>query len=201
MKPASQRPSAACEARRISSLPAGNANRQALVAALDESGFAARKLLIRDLPTGVRTIPALPRGDEDIAIVVTHLARAGVDVVTLKTLMRHARIETTLRYYVDDGLLEVDRAVGSLPALLAPSASPESAHAMGTDDARAVALGVALTSSRSRPGESVRVNAAGSDDCGVVDANALPVADSATKAGEREGWLTGLEPATPRITI
>jgi hypothetical protein len=41
----------------------------------------------------------------------------------------------------------------------APPASPESARATGTDDARAVALTVARTSSRSRPGESVRGNA------------------------------------------
>jgi len=38
-------------------------------------------------------------------------------------------------------------------------------------------------------------------DCGAVDATALPATDSATQAGELKGWLTGLEPATPRITI
>ena len=32
-------------------------------------------------------------------------------------------------------------------------------------------------------------------------ASALPATDSRTKAGEQAGWLTGLEPATPRITI
>ena len=131
----------------------------------------------------------------------THLARAGVDVVTLKTLMRHKRIETTLKYYVDDGLLEVDRAVGNLPALLAEPADTEVARATGTDDARAVALTVALTSGRDRHGESVRGNCADSDDCGDVDANALPAMNSAANAGELKGWLTGLEPATPRITI
>jgi integrase len=131
----------------------------------------------------------------------THLARAGVDAVTLKTLMRHKRIETTLRYYVDDGLLEVDRAVATLPALLAAPHTPEVAQATGTDDARAVALGVALTSSRTRRTESTRGNCAVSDDCGVVDANALPATDTAAKAGKAKGWLTGLEPATPRITI
>ena len=131
----------------------------------------------------------------------THLARAGVDAVTLKTLMRHKRIETTLRYYVDDGLLEVDRAVATLPALLTAPHTPEVARATGTDDARAVALGVALTSGRTRRTESTRGNRADLDDCGVVDANALPATDTAAKASEAKGWLTGLEPATPRITI
>jgi integrase len=131
----------------------------------------------------------------------THLARAGVDAVTLKTLMRHKRIETTLRYYVDEGLLEVDRAVGTLPALLADPAGTEVNRATGTDDARAVALNVALTSGRTRHTQSTRGNCAGGDDCGVVDANALPATDTAANAGEKKGWLTGLEPATPRITI
>ena len=131
----------------------------------------------------------------------THLARAGVDAVTLKTLMRHKRIETTLRYYVDEGLLEVDRAVGTLPALLAEPAGTEVTRATGTDDARAVALNVALTSGRTRHTQSTRGNCADSDDCGVVDANALPATDTAANAGELKGWLTGLEPATPRITI
>jgi integrase len=127
----------------------------------------------------------------------THLARAGVDPVTLKTLMRHKRIETTLKHYVDDGLLEVERAVGTLPALLAEPTDAAVARATGTD---AGALNGALTSGRCRPSSSLSDNCDDGDDCGVVDANASPVADSATKAGETKGWLTGLEPATPRIT-
>ena len=131
----------------------------------------------------------------------TYLARAGVDAVTLKALMRHKRIETTLKHYVDDGLLEVDRAVSTLPALLADPNDTEVARATGTDDTRAVALTVALTSGHARHTESVRDNCDGGDDCGVVDATALPATDSAANAGEKKGWLTGLEPATPRITI
>jgi integrase len=131
----------------------------------------------------------------------THLARAGVDAVTLKALMRHKRIETTLKHYVDDGLLEVDRAVSTLPALLAEPADTESVRATGTNDVRAVALTVALTSGHTRHAESIRDNCDGGNDCGVVDATALPATDSAANAGEKKGWLTGLEPATPRITI
>ena len=90
---------------------------------------------------------------------------------------------------------------GTLPALLAEPADTEVARATGTDDARAGALNGALTSGRGRHTESVQDNCAGGDDCGVVDANALPATNSAANAGEKKGWLTGLEPATPRITI
>ena len=131
----------------------------------------------------------------------THLARAGTDPVTLKTLMRHAKIETTLAFYVDVRLLDVDRAVGQLPAVLDGAEMPESARATGTDDVGFGALNGALTFGRSRPSESNGVNPVDSGDCVALVANALPVTDSRTKAGEQAGWLTGLEPATPRITI
>jgi len=131
----------------------------------------------------------------------THLARAGTDPVTLKTLMRHAKIETTLAFYVDVRLLDVDRAVGQLPAVLDGAEMPESARATGTDDVGFGALNGALTFGRSRPSESNGVNPVDSGDCVALVANALPAKDSRTKAEKTEGWLTGLEPATPRITI
>ena len=78
---------------------------------------------------------------------------------------------------------------------------PESVRATGTDDVGAVALAVALTSGRRRPPESNGLNPVDLSDCVALVANALPAKDSRTKAGEQAGWLTGLEPATPRITI
>jgi len=131
----------------------------------------------------------------------THLARAGTDPVTLKTLMRHAKIETTLAFYVDGRLLDVDRAVGRLPAVLDGAEMPVSARATGTDDVGFGALNGALTSVRSRQPESNGVNSVDSGDYVALVANALPVNDSRTKAEKQAGWLTGLEPATPRITI
>jgi integrase len=131
----------------------------------------------------------------------THLARAGVDPVTLKTLTRHGRIETTLKSYIDDYLLETEQAVARLPAFSAGSAITGPSTPSGTPVAGAVAPDVAPTPGRTRPPVSVSGHFADGDDCGVVDANALPAADSAANAGEKKGWLTGLEPATPRITI
>ena len=41
----------------------------------------------------------------------------------------------------------------------------------------------------------------GRGDCVVIDASPAPSTTSGGIAGETKGWLTGLEPATPRITI
>lgn len=71
----------------------------------------------------------------------SHLAAAGVSPVTLKTLMRHARIETTLKHYTDPALLDVAGAVERLPMTMA------SPSATGADS---VALDVALTPGHAR---------------------------------------------------
>jgi integrase len=84
----------------------------------------------------------------------THLAAAGVSVVTLKTLMRHARIETTLKHYADPALLDVAGAVEMLPSM--SSASVVTA-ATGTDS---VAPTVALTSGRARQNVALSGNRA-----------------------------------------
>jgi len=75
------------------------------------------------------------------------LAAAGVTPVVLKQLMRHKRIETTLKHYVDPRLLDVAGAVASLPPL-AEKSPPKAARATGTESA--VALGVALNPVRTR---------------------------------------------------
>ena len=41
----------------------------------------------------------------------------------------------------------------------------------------------------------------GRGDCVVIDASPAPGRRSGRDAREKQGWLTGLEPATPRITI
>ena len=58
-----------------------------------------------------------------------------------------------------------------------------------------------LESGRAVPRVSVGDNCTGRGDCVVIDATAAPGTTSGGKAGKTEGWLTGLEPATPRITI
>jgi len=162
------------------------------------------KILYRDLQAA-----DIPRRDKRGRIVDvhamrgtfgTHLARAGVDPVTLKTLMRHGRIETTMKFYVDDSLLETDEAVAKLPAVFANS-SGTGLGPTTKSGTRAVALDVALAPGRSLSPVSLCGTCDDRIDCDAIVAKALHVADSATKAGETEGWLTGLEPATPRITI
>ena len=93
-----------------------------------------------------------------------------------------------------------------LPALLAgPAADAESMKATGTDDAVALVPLLVVDSGRAAPRQSVGGNCAGRGDCVVVDATAAPGRRSGRDAREKlektEGWLTGLEPATPRITI
>jgi len=86
----------------------------------------------------------------------THLVAAGVAPRTAQAAMRHSSLELTMRHYTDPRLLDVAGALASLPALPTAGSTPETARATGTDDARAVALTVALTSDRSRPNVSVR---------------------------------------------
>ena len=78
----------------------------------------------------------------------------GVSPVTLKTLMRHARIETTLKHYAEPALLDVAGAVEMLPAV---SSAPAASLATGTDS---VALPVALTSGRTRQNVALSGNPA-----------------------------------------
>ncbi len=86
----------------------------------------------------------------------THLVAAGVAPRTAQAAMRHSSLELTMRHYTDPRLLDVAGALAALPALPTAAAPPEAARATGTDDARAVALTVALTSDRSRQNLSVR---------------------------------------------
>jgi hypothetical protein len=89
-----------------------------------------------------------------------------------------------------------------LPALLAgPAPDAEPMKATGTDAAVALVPLLVLESGRAVPRQSVGDNCAGRGDCVVIDASPAPGTTSGGKAGKTEGWLTGLEPATPRITI
>ena len=121
----------------------------------------------------------------------SHLARAGVSPVTLKTLMRHARIETTLKHYADPALLDVAGAVEMLPAMSAASAS---AVATGTD---AVALTVALTSGRARQNVALSGNRA---EARRRDSKpVLPQRSPGNTALSSMGDI-GLEPMTPSLS-
>jgi len=116
-----------------------------VVGALDDSPlFDVPDKLVRILDRDLAAAGIPKRDDRGRTVDVhamrgtfaSHLARAGVSPFTLKTLMRHARIETTLKHYADPALLDVAGAVEMLPAV---TAAPT--VATGTDS---VALGVAL---------------------------------------------------------
>lgn len=85
----------------------------------------------------------------------SHLVAAGVAPRTAQAALRHSSLELTMQHYTDPRLLDVAGALAALPALPTGGTTPETARATGTDDARAVALGVALTSSRSRQNVSL----------------------------------------------
>jgi len=121
----------------------------------------------------------------------SHLAAAGVSPVTLKTLMRHARIETTLKHYADPALLDVAGAVEMLPAMSAASAS---AVATGTD---AVALTVALTPGRARQNVALSGNRADAWRRGSKPV--LPERSPGNTALSSVGDI-GLEPMTPSLS-
>jgi len=121
----------------------------------------------------------------------SHLAAAGVSPVTLKTLMRHARIETTLKHYADPALLDVAGAVEMLPAMSSASAS---AVATGTD---AVALTVALTPGRARQNVALSGNRADARRRGLKPV--LPESSPGNTALSSMGDI-GLEPMTPSLS-
>ena len=86
-----------------------------------------------DVPTGLIRIldrdlqaAGIPKRDDRGRTVDVHamrgtfgtlLAAAGTSPIVLKELMRHRRIETTLKHYVDPRLLDVAGAVSALPAI------------------------------------------------------------------------------------
>ncbi len=120
--------------------------------AVDEPLFRVPEQLVKVLNRDLAAA-GIPKVDErgrtvDVHAMrgtfASHLAAAGVPPVTLRTLMRHARIETTLKHYTDSALLDLGGAVEMLPVV--------SAGTTGTDG---VAPDVALAPGQSRQNQSV----------------------------------------------
>jgi len=130
----------------------------------DEPLFYVPKGLVRILDRDLAAAGIPKRDDRGRTVDVhamrhtfaTHLVAAGVAPRTAQAALRHSSLELTMQLYTDPRLLDVAGALASLPALPSSNAPPEAARATGTDDASAVALSVALTSSRSRPNRTVR---------------------------------------------
>ena len=130
----------------------------------DEPLFYVPKGLVRILDRDLAAAGIPKRDDRGRTVDVhamrhtfaTHLVAAGVAPRTAQAALRHSSLELTMQLYTDPRLLDVAGALASLPALPSSNTPPEAARATGTDDAAAVALSVALTSSRSRPNRTVR---------------------------------------------
>jgi integrase len=128
----------------------------------------------------------------------SHLAAAGVQPVTLQTLMRHSRLETTLKHYTDPRLLDVAGAVETLPALTVDM--PEVWRATGTDYACAVAPVVAPPTGRDRQNVSL---CGKFDDCEEQPTQKQNPRKTAVSRGfsEMRGMGDiGLEPMTPSLS-
>ena len=149
------------------------------------------RILDRDL-----AVAGIPKRDDQGRTVdvhamrgtfATHLARAGVSPVTLKTAMRHSRIETTLKHYADPTLLDVAGAVEMLPSGRAMLVSGSDADAVALDVALAtglvgqnVALPDTLAAGRRRRSSPVRAanNAADKDVSSMGDIGLEPMTPS-----------------------
>jgi len=126
----------------------------------------------------------------------SHLVAAGVAPRTAQAAMRHSSLELTMRHYVDPQLLDVAGAIDSLPALPSAGMTPETARATGTDDARAVALDVALTSGRTRQNVSVSDNLDERGDEAVTTRKPKKRRESCVFPAKTKVPSTGIEPVT-----
>jgi integrase len=173
------------------------------------------KILDRDLK-----LAGIPKRDERGRTVDVHalrhsfgtmLSRSGVAPRTAQAAMRHSTIDLTMNVYTDPKLLDIHQAVESLPRLDLASPQEQNQHrATGTFDASsqfapafaptidnsgeslASAVISADPSEPSRAHARVRVSVDS-----VKRNNPLSMSDN----GSQGGWLTGLEPVTPRSTI
>jgi integrase len=151
------------------------------------------RILDRDL-----AVAGIPKRDDQGRTVdvhamrgtfATHLARAGVSPVTLKTAMRHSRIETTLKHYADPTLLEVAGAVEMLPSGRAMLVSGSDADAVALD----VALATGLVGQNVAPTDTL---AAGRR----RRSSPVRAANNAADTGVSSMGDIGLEPMTPSLS-
>jgi len=158
------------------------------------------KILDRDLAAA-----GIPKRDErgrtvDVHALrhtfASHLVAAGVAPRTAQAAMRHSSLELTMRHYVDPQLLDVAGAIDALPDLSPAGSSRETARATGTDDARAVALTVALTSGRTRQNVSVCDNLDERGNDAGTTRKAKKRRESCVFPAKTKVPSTGIEPVT-----
>jgi integrase len=140
----------------------------------------------------------------------TLLSKGGVAPRTAQAAMRHSTIDLTMNVYTDPRLLDLHQAVESLPDL--------HLNGLTTNRPRATELSEAHTRDDSQfaptlgnlgTSESIAVKSA--DSAVTSPERVAEVANSTAakrndakqrrKSHRKKGWLTGLEPVTPRSTI
>jgi integrase len=144
----------------------------------------------------------------------TLLSKGGVAPRTAQAAMRHSSIDLTMNVYTDPKLLDVQGALDTLPALPLGAEQKDTAgilRATGTDDLRLPRFAPAFapapdksSTSESIPVKAVTTTPAEESPQSVAvsgDGDKRKHPSSTADDGCHEGWLTGLEPATPRSTI
>ena len=144
----------------------------------------------------------------------TLLSKCSVAPRTAQAAMRHSTIDLTMNTYTDPRLLDLHQAVASLPNLPLGTLTRTRRHEEGmfgdcvpTDSQLAPKL--APTSDNLSTPESITVKSAdravpSPERVAEVANTELAKRNDAKQAIDdvtKEGWLTGLEPVTPRSTI
>ena len=139
----------------------------------------------------------------------TMLSMAGVASRIAQAAMRHSSIDMTLNVYTDPRLLDVQGAVESLPQISVTSEPNAQRQRMAAGAENLVAPLVAPTSDVSSvlqstpvtmtafPQKNARANTLDATAMSGNEKRPLSLIDN----GRLEGWLSGLEPPTPRSTI
>ena len=144
----------------------------------------------------------------------TLLSKGGVAPRTAQAAMRHSSIDLTMNTYTDPKLLDVHGALDALPTLsldVDQQSACRSVRATGTDNLTTspFAPGFAPTIDNSSKSLSIAVKTADNSEPLLLDAQISASVDAVKKNnplstadnGLQAGWLTGLEPVTPRSTI
>ena len=139
----------------------------------------------------------------------TMLSMAGVAPRVAQAAMRHSSIDMTMNVYTDPRLLDVQGAVESLPQISVTSEPNENRQRIAAGAENLVAPTVAPTRDVSSVLRSTPVTLTAfpqkNGRANTLDATAMSGNEkrplSTNDSGRRKGWLSGLEPPTPRSTI
>ncbi len=201
---------------------AGREAEKALPLSPDEPLFDVPDKLVKILDRDLEAAGIPKRDDRGRTLDVhalrhtfgTHLSMAGVSLRTAQAAMRHSTPTLTANIYTDPRLLDVHGAVEALPMLsltMTRQEAPEVMRATGTTGTLDSQLVPVLVPTSGKPCLLMAYTGTHAtqsecdDQAGVIVAKHYPANENASKEASSfeafEGWLTGLEPATPGSTI